>query len=196
MATLGAVLLAAGSSERFGTDNKLLTKIDGQPMVRVVANAVVGAGCIDEVAVVIGHDAAAIEEALHGLNVRFVFNENWREGIGGSIALGVSSLSVAPAGVAIVPGDMPFLTESLISRLGARFDERRGGSIVFPATPSGEQRNPVLWPRRFFSLLEGLSGPGGGKRLLSERVDSSSPVFVEDDRVLVDIDRPGDVDGV
>lgn len=60
---------------------------------------------------------------------------------------------------------MPFLTPNVIEKLGAKFQERDGNAIIFPATPAGEQRNLVIWPRRFFGLLEGLTGPEGGKRL-------------------------------
>lgn len=193
MRTLGAVLLAAGGSSRFGNDNKLLTKIEGQPMVRVVADALLGAGCISEVLVVTGHDAEAVQAALEGLPVRFVHNDDWRDGMGGSIARGVAGLAVTLDGTAIVPGDMPFLTSSVIETLGARFQERNGESIVFPATAAGEQRNPVIWPRRFFALLEGLSGPQGAKSLLGELADSCSAVIVLDEKVLLDIDAPDDV---
>lgn len=195
MRRLGAVLLAAGCSSRFGGDNKLLAKIDGRPMVRVVADALIGVSCIDEVLVVTGHDAPAVEGALDGLKVRFVFNADWRDGMGGSIALGVSKLDAALDGAAIVPGDMPFLTSSVIERLCAKFQEHDGTSIVFPTTPAGEQRNPVIWPRRFFGLLEGLTGPEGGKRLLTELARSCGTVLIKDEKVFLDIDAPDDMSG-
>ena len=195
MGALGAVLLAAGASERFGTDNKLLAEINGQQMVRVVASALLGANCVDEVLVVTGHDAPAVEGALDGLGVRFVFNADWRDGMGGSIALGVSKLAANLDGALIVPGDMPFLKPSVIESLGARFRERDGDSIVFPTTPAGEQRNPVIWPRRFFGLLEGLRGPEGGKRLLIELARSRSAVLMTDETALLDIDAPDDMSG-
>jgi len=190
MGALGAVLLAAGASERFGPDNKLLAKIGGQPMVRRATAALLGAGCISEMIVVTGHDASAVEGALDGLKVRFVFNADWRDGMGGSIALGVSKLAATLDGAAIVPGDMPFLTPNVIERLGAKFQERDGTSIVFPTTPAGEQRNPVIWPHRFFGLLEGLTGPEGGKGLLAELPNSCNAVLIEDEKVLADIDAP------
>jgi molybdenum cofactor cytidylyltransferase len=195
MRRLGAVLLAAGCSSRFGGDNKLLAKINGQPMVRVVANVLFGVSCIDEVLVVTGYDAPAIERALDGLKVRVVCNADWRDGMGGSIALGVSKLDAALDGAAIVPGDMPFLTSSVIERLCAKFQEHDGTSIVFPTTPAGEQRNPVIWPRRFFGLLEGLTGPEGGKRLLIELARSCGTVVITDEKVLLDIDAPDDMSG-
>jgi molybdenum cofactor cytidylyltransferase len=193
MGALGTVLLAAGGSERFGADNKLLTEINGQPIVRVVAEALLGASCVDEVLAVTGHDACAVEDALDGLKVRFVLNVDWRDGMGGSIALGVSKLAANVDGALIAPGDMPFLTPSVIESLGTRFRERDGDSIIFPATPAGEQRSPVIWPRRFFGLLEGLTGPQGGKRLLIELAGSCSAVLMTDEAVLLDIDATDDL---
>ena len=193
MKRLGAILLAAGCSWRFGPGNKLLAEIDGRPMGRVVADALCDATCIGEVLVVTGHDAAAVERVLDGLSVRFVFNADWRDGMGASIALGVSKLDAALDGVAIVPADMPFISQDLIEKLASRFQELGGESVIFPTTPAGEQRNPVIWPRRFFGFLEGLGGPEGGKRLLLELADSLSAVLMTDERVLLDIDAPDDM---
>jgi molybdenum cofactor cytidylyltransferase len=193
MGGLGAILLAAGCSSRFGDGNKLLAPIKGQPMVRAVADALLRSGCINEVLVVTGHEAEAVQTGLADLPVRFVHNANWRDGMGGSIARGVAALPATLDGVAIVPGDMPFLTASLIEMLGARFQEEKGRSIVFPATPSGEQRNPVVWPRRYFGLLQGLSGPEGAKRLLAEFAEHCSVVAVADEKALFDVDAIDDL---
>ncbi|BAQ16618.1 MULTISPECIES: nucleotidyltransferase family protein [Methyloceanibacter] len=188
MSRLGAILLAAGASERFGPRNKLLANIDGRPMVRVTADTLLGADCVDKVIVVTGHDASAIEDALKGLTVRFVFNSAWRNGLGGSVASGVAAVSRELDGVAIVPGDMPFLNSAVIDTLGAEFLKRDGAAIVFPATLAGRQRNPVLWPRRYFGLLEGLAGPQGGKGLLGDLAGSWSAVPMSDERVFRDVD--------
>ena len=109
MAEVVAVLLAAGASTRFGTANKLVAEIDGRPLVRAVADAVLGAG-VAEVVVVTGADAALIERALQGLPVRFVHNARWQDGMGSSIAAGVAALCDTADAAFIVPGDMPLLT--------------------------------------------------------------------------------------
>jgi molybdenum cofactor cytidylyltransferase len=151
MAKVGAVLLAAGSSVRFGPSNKLLVKFGGRPLIQWIAETIIRGGTIEETLVVTGFDRPEIERALHGMPVRFVVNHNWREGMGSSIAVGISQLSAGLRGAFIVPGDMPLLTGALLDNLIAKFSERRGRSIVFPATLSGEQRNPVLW-RTLFSV--------------------------------------------
>ena len=59
---IGAVLLAAGASHRFGTENKLLANIGGKPLIRWVAEEITHSGAA-EVVVVTGCDHLLIENA-------------------------------------------------------------------------------------------------------------------------------------
>ena len=114
--------------------------------------------------------------------------------MGSSIAAGVMALGSQALGAFVVPGDMPFLTSVLLKDLMATFNESRGRSIVYPITRAGEQRNPVLWPRRFFPLLGSLSGPGGAKHLLATSINSQMPVPVVDEGAFADVDLPADLE--
>jgi molybdenum cofactor cytidylyltransferase len=192
MAEIGAVLLAAGASQRFGVDNKLLANIGGKPLVRLLAEEILHSGA--EAVVVTGCDHLLIEKDLDGLELRFAHNPSWTRGMGSSIAAGVMALGSQVVGTFIVPGDMPFLTSALLRDLVATFNESRGASIVYPTTLAGEQRNPVLWPPRFFPLLASLNGPEGAKRLLATSIDSQKPVPVVDEGAFADIDLPADLE--
>ena len=97
-------------------------------------------------------------------------------------------------GTFIVPGDMPFLRSNLLKDLMAIFNESVGASIVYPTTLRGEQRSPVLWPRRFFPLLASLSGPGGAKHLLATCINCQKQLPVGDERAFADIDAPVDLE--
>lgn len=66
-----AILLAAGQSSRMGARNKPLLGIGSQPMVRRVAETLL-ASRIDAVIAVLGHEHAAIAEALGSLSLRTV----------------------------------------------------------------------------------------------------------------------------
>ena len=189
---IGAVLLAAGGSHRFGTGNKLLANIGGKPLIRWLAEEIThnGAG---EVVVVTGCDHLLIENALESLPLRFAHNLNWTAGVGSSIAIGILALGSQSRGAFIIPGDMPFLTSALLKDLVTTFDQSRC-SIVYPTTLMGEQRNPVLWPQRFFPLLTSLRGSEGAKHLLATLVDSQKQVPVVDEGAFADIDLPADLE--
>ena len=110
--------------------------------------------------------------------------------MGGSIAVGISALSEDVAAAAIIPGDIPYLTATLLDRLALTFGASKGGLVVYPATPEGEQRNPVIWPRSAFGRLRKLKGREGGKSLLQEMAELCIAVPVADDGELQDIDEP------
>ena len=151
---IAAVILAAGSSRRFGTDNKLLAMVDGAPLLTRAIDAAAEAG-ISEIVIVTGHDEAAVTAAIDGRGRRFVHNARHLEGIGTSIAAGVAALSPEAAGAMIVQGDMPALDAALIDRLCSAFGEAGGDHIVHPILTDGRQGNPVIWPRRLFLISSG-----------------------------------------
>jgi molybdenum cofactor cytidylyltransferase len=190
-ARINAILLAAGNSRRFGTTNKLLVQIDGLPLIRRVAEEILRSEI--PVIVVTGCDRRLIEQALSDLTVCFVHHAHWPNGMGSSISAGVGALRPETEGVIIVPGDMPFLTTAVIRTLIQEFEAGDRISVVFPVTPAGEQRNPVVWPRQFFSQLKSLSGPGGGKALLKTHFSESRAVRLDDEMVLQDVDTPDDM---
>jgi molybdenum cofactor cytidylyltransferase len=192
MAKLAAIVLAAGASRRYGPENKLLAAIGGQPLVRCVAKETL-AGGVGEVVVVTGCDAPQIERALAGVPVRLVPNVHWESGMGSSIAAGVRALGEDIEGAFIVLGDMPFLSAVVLRSLASAFEGSKGRAIVYPATPDGVQRNPVLWPRRYFAELGALAGAEGAKELIRAHADESIPVMLESVSLFADIDTPADL---
>ena len=192
MARIAAVLLAAGASRRFGEENKLFADIGGEPLVRRVARVLVESG-LAEIIAVTGGDSQSCIAALEGLPVRCVHNESWEAGMGGSIAAGVRELGPVTDGAFIVPGDMPFLSSAVLAQLVAEFERSGAGKIVFPVTPEGEQRNPVLWPRRYFPQLAALRGSEGAKRLMQSAGAEAVRVIVEDAIEFSDVDTPADL---
>jgi molybdenum cofactor cytidylyltransferase len=192
MARLGAVLLAAGASARFAGGNKLLADLGGRPLIAHAADTLV-ASPLDEIVVVTGRDSEEVKRLLASHAVRFAHNEAWAAGMGSSISSGIRALGAAVAGAFIVPGDMPFLTAGLLALLEDRFDRAGGERIVVPTTPAGAQRNPVLWPRRYFPELARLGGAEGGKALLRRRAGETERVAIAEARVLEDIDTAEDL---
>jgi molybdenum cofactor cytidylyltransferase len=192
MCALGAIVLAAGKSERFGTENKLLAEVGGDRLIRKVVREALGSG-IEEVVVVTGWDEPRIAATLEDLSARRVYNKNWRSGIGTSVAAGVAALRPDIEGAFVVPGDMARLNSILLGYLARAFEEVGRRVVVFPVTADGDQRNPVLWPRRYFEKLMRLSGPQGAKGLLQSPEVARLAVPIEDEATLEDIDTLDDL---
>ena len=190
MSRIAAVLLAAGASQRFGAPNKLLAGFDGKAIVLRVLDVLERAG-VPEIVVVTGWDAASVEQALSGRQVRFAHNPDWATGMGSSISTGIAALGSDIAGAMIVPGDMPLLAADEIAQLVAQFAAVGAARVVYPVTGEGEQRSPVLWPRRFFADLRTLDPSKGARQVLARLAPADClGVPVSDEGTLIDIDTP------
>jgi molybdenum cofactor cytidylyltransferase len=190
---IGGVLLAAGSSRRMGEVNKLLVEIDGEPLVRRAAQAMLDGGIMDLV-VVTGHQRDQIVAALHGLEVTFAHNADFASGQAGSVAAGIAALPQTVSGALIALGDMPYIAPDLVAEMirdhsGLGDHEAR---ISFPVH-EGRRGNPVLWGCGFFEALGSLSGDMGGRQVLRENPAAVNSISWHDDSIHHDIDTPEDL---
>jgi molybdenum cofactor cytidylyltransferase len=191
--SIAAIVLAAGSSRRFGPDNKLLADVGGKPLLLRVVDPLVACG-LSPIVVVTGHERERVEAALTGMPVRLVHNERHLQGMGGSVAVGAASVDPGAAGVLITPGDTPSLAVALVLDLLSVFGAEEGRKIVYPVTTRGAQRNPVVWPARFLPDLMCLDGDAGAKALISRYAADAVAVSVIDDSSLIDIDGIEDLE--
>lgn len=183
------VLLAAGRSSRYGTANKLLDTVDGQPIVRHALDSLV-AGGVDDVLAVVGYEADRVEGVLGDTEV--VRNDDWQDGIGTSVALGARKAAATDADAAVFAlGDMPWVDPASVAALLDAFDADSGS--VLAAAYQGQRGNPVLFDRAHFESLAALDGETGGAAVF-EMADDAALVETGDPGVCRDIDEPGDLD--
>jgi molybdenum cofactor cytidylyltransferase len=188
-AQVAGVLLAAGTSTRFGDDNKLLATLDGDPLVRHAARTLRDAS-VAPVVVVVGHEADRVRDALAGLDVRFVANDAYAEGQSTSVRVGIDAPDATVDAAVVALGDMPFVDPETVETLIAAYDACVGDAVA--AAHDGQRGNPVLFDRRFFPDLTTVEGDVGGRQILLER-DGTACVAVADSGVRRDVDEPGDL---
>jgi len=185
---IAALVLAAGQSRRMGPENKLLIPLAGKPMVRNVVEMAL-ASAARPVIVVTGHQPEAVRAALDGLDVRFVHNPDYADGLSGSLKAGLGAVPENADGAVVCLGDMPGVTADLVDRLIAGFNPVEGRAILAP-TRGGRRGNPVLWARRFFAELMALEGDTGAKHLIHNYAEFLTEIAAADDGVLLDLDTP------
>jgi len=157
---VSAVVLAAGAGSRFG-GGKLLAGFGGRPLIEAVLDNLREAP-VDEVIVVVGAEAERLREVCERYGVRIVENEEWERGQSTSVLLGLRACA-GDAGV-ILLGDQPFIGAGAVGRLVAAFAE---GAKIAVATYEGKRRNPVLFSREVWTLLEAeLAGDEGARPVL------------------------------
>ncbi len=186
-AKIAAVVLAAGRSTRMGTENKLLMPLHGEPMIARTVRTIASSG-VRDVVVVLGHDADAVRRALAGLDVTFIGNPRFAEGMATSLKAGLGGLPADADGVLVCLGDMPAVTREAIDKLIAAFNPTEGRAIVVP-TYQGKRGNPVLFAAAFVDEMRAAEGDVGARALLSQNADAVYEVET-DAGVLADADTP------
>lgn len=200
-----AILLAAGLSSRM-TGSKMLREVDGRPLVRVaVEHAHAACG---RVIVVLGHEAAAVREALADLPPRVVVVENphYRDGMFGSIQTGMRE--VESDWFFVVPGDMPRLDspifESVARAAPARAEpDDPAPAFEDPTPPSGPlavvpyhgevRGHPVLVSRSLVpALLREQRGAGPMRDLLGRY--PTARIHLNRPEITLDLDTDREVE--
>ena len=196
--TVGAVLLAAGAGRRLGGRPKALLELGGVPLVMRQLVALSGAG-VDELAVVLGHHAEAVEAAIGAFPITVVRNPAPDEGQATSVRLGLQALSPKLDAIIVAPADMPLIdAQDVIALIGA-YRRRGAATMVVPRVRTGRDDetvpgNPVIFDA---ALREAwLAGEADlACRKWRERHPEQVCWFDTDSRrYRVDIDTPADLD--
>jgi CTP:molybdopterin cytidylyltransferase MocA len=159
---VSAILLAAGAGSRFG-GGKLLAKLGDRPLIEAALENLRGAP-VDEIIVVLGADAERLREVCDRYDVRTCENEDWERGQSTSVLAGLRACGEGTRAAIVLLGDQPFVGVGAVERLVAAFAE---GAEIAVATYAGRRRNPVLFSRETWPLLEAeLAGDEGARSVL------------------------------
>lgn len=159
MAGVSAVVLAAGSGSRFG-GGKLLAPYRGRTLIEATLDGLRETP-VDEIIVVVGKEAEELRSVCKPHGVRVVENPNWEEGMSTSVRAGLAATGPKAQAAVVLLADQPLVGSEAVARLIAAFES---GAKVAVATYDGVPRNPVLFAREVWPLLEGeLSGDEGAR---------------------------------
>ncbi len=187
-----AVLLAAGSASRFGSA-KQLAPIGDVSLVRRAAQNIVAAGL--ELVVITGAYADEVAEALSGMPLRLIYNPQWQQGMGESIACSARELlgRAAPRACLLCLADQPLIGAPQLQRLldAAAEDPTCIIASDYGETPGAEVLGPpCLFPAEFLAGLAQLSGAKGARVLLDRYRPRVTAVAMPE--AALDIDVPED----
>ena len=180
---ISGIVLAAGSARRFGS-TKQIVPLHGKPLAQHAVDALASAG-VDEIVVVTGHEAEAVERELrlppHG---RFVRNPAHGSGQASSLAAGLGALAADSEATVVLPADQPGVTDAEVRAMVDAFARTRARivRIAYVDAPG-----PALLSREVYDLASHLHGDVGARELIA-----SHPDWVE--QVDVPFHAPPDID--
>lgn len=199
--TLPLLLLAAGSSRRFGDRDKRLCALPkGGAMLPALARRATKAGT--QCFVVLAESDRASED-FAGLSAQCFYAASAERGMGSSLGEGMVKLlahyglrpsdltraeqvAALPEAVLVMPGDLPLLRISSIASVAAT---ARRDAIVRPRC-EGRAGHPVAFGRAFWPALCQMAGAQGAKSLIAASAEHLRYCEVEDPGIFCDVDTP------
>lgn len=182
---VAAVILAAGGSSRFGGIKQLLPWGESN-LVNTVISTAQAAG-LDPIVVVLGANAALIQETIFDPAVHVVVNKDWDKGQSTSLKIGVKGITEPVQGVLFMLCDQPQITVNLAASVVE--EGLRTGKVVTPVIDD-RRANPVYFPESCFPLFKELKGDAGGRQIVSACPHTT--LLWLDDWMAMDIDIPED----
>jgi molybdenum cofactor cytidylyltransferase len=184
-----AIIPAAGQSRRMGVQKHLLP-FGGTTVVGHIVDELLRAG-VDQVCVVVGHQADQIVQALAGRPVRIVPNADYEHtDMLASIRCGVRELPEAANAVLAVPGDQPAIRAELVRTMIETF-ATAGKGIVVPVY-GGRRGHPLLFARPYCSEILSGYDEVGLRGLLAAHPDDIFELCVPTAAVLSNMNDPDD----
>lgn len=146
---------------------------------------------VDEIIVVVGKRAEELRSVCEPYGVRVVENPDWEEGMSTSVRAGLAATEPEARAAVVLLADQPLVGSEAVDRLVESFES---GSSVAVATYDGAPRNPVLFGREVWPLLEDeLSGDEGARGFIRRHPELVVEVPCDDVADPTDVDTVEDL---
>ena len=200
MASIAIIVLAAGRASRFSGsgEHKLLARLDDAPIVRHAVRAALDSA-VGPVVLVTGAEAARVEQAVSGLDVRVVHEPAYGDGMSVSLGRGLREVASHADAVVVALGDQPLVRTDAYRQLVAVW-ATTGSAIVTPRYEDATgPSHPVLFSAAVFHELFAIRGDMGARdviardpsRVSSATLDWQAPIDIDtsDDLARLTSDR-------
>jgi CTP:molybdopterin cytidylyltransferase MocA len=192
---VGAVLLAAGTASRMGGRPKCLLELGGVPLIRRQLIALSDSG-VDEVVVVLGHDAERIAPLVQSFPVTVVRNPRPEDGQVSSLRLGLAALGGEPDAVLVALADQPLIDAQDIGDLIEAYKTRPEGTAVLVPTVDGLPGNPVMFAAEVKDEILASEVSLGCKQWQAAHPERVQRWITANPRYRVDVDTPEDIEAL
>jgi len=190
---IAILILAAGESKRMGTPKQLLkwkntTLLGHTIQVSETLNL--------KTFVVLGANFEEIKNSISSRSIQILNHENWKNGLGSSIAFGVGYIfknELDIEAILIVLADQPLINSEYLNSMISVFEKGKN-QIIASSYKDGKKGVPVLFDKIYFKELAQLSNDKGAKRLIEKYTDKV--VLLNAESMVSDIDTLEDYNGL
>jgi molybdenum cofactor cytidylyltransferase len=186
--SITGIILAAGRSARLGRPKQLLP-LAGRPLLaHTLAHA--AASGLDEVILVLGHDAADIAGAVGDHGQRTIVNPDYAAGQSTSLRAGLAALGPKSDAVLVLLGDQPTVTPEVIDAILIAY--RANSTPIVAPLYGGQRGHPLLFDRSLFPELAQVSGDEGARSIVRAHPNEMLLVPISGLEAPQDVDTEAD----
>ncbi|VAW69647.1 hypothetical protein MNBD_GAMMA09-2659 [hydrothermal vent metagenome] len=184
------IILAAGTSQRFGADKTQLC-IDDTPMA--ISIALILKKITPNILIIINEDNEKLQQATNKYNIDYRLNPSaTNSGIGSSISRAVKETRHADGWIFCL-GDMPFIQPDTYIQVYNALNTEHERSIILPRY-NKKPGHPVGFTRFYQTQLEDKTGDTGARTIINNNINNVHYIQTEDAGILIDIDTKADFD--
>ena len=183
-----AVVLAAGRSSRMGRAKATLPLDATDTFLTRIVRTFLEAG-VDDVVVVVGHEADAIVSSFSasGLPARFVVNHDYDRGQWSSLVAGLGVVDRPGVSATLMTlVDVPLVTADTVRAVIACY--RRTHAPVVRPTSGSRHGHPMLVDRSLFAELRAADPAAGAKPVIRAHATAAGDIAIADEGAFRDID--------
>jgi molybdenum cofactor cytidylyltransferase len=187
-----AIVLAGGAATRFGGRKLLAPWRQGVLLDGAIDAALASPARM--VVVVTGSNREEVELAARrdGDRISTVHASDHALGLSASLKAGIRALPASADAVFVFLGDMPRVPHSIAAELLSAIGSRPAAVAAY----RGQWGHPALLRRSLFDDVLSLNGDTGARVILKALGANLAVVETDDPGVLLDVDKPGDLDAL
>ena len=177
------ILLAAGSSQRFGKDNKLLYPLaDGTPLAIATARNLCKS--LQKVIAVVRPEEKELASLLQQEGIEICFSPESKKGIGASISNGVKN-SLHADGWVFMLADMPYVNHDVISII---IDNMLNNKPIVRPYYQEKPGHPVGFSQLYRNELLNLNHKEGAISIINKNPSQLHIINIDSASVIKDFD--------
>jgi molybdenum cofactor cytidylyltransferase len=190
---VSCILLAAGSSTRFGSP-KPLARIGGQPLIEFTLRKLLKTK-LSEIIVVLGAEAKKIKACvLKEPQIKSVINNNYQLGQTSSFKAGLTALSPQTQGIMLLPIDMPCVSLETIDLLIDNF-LKDPDTILIPVYQA-RNGHPTLFPVKLLKDFKDLKNEEPLSSIQHKHASATLRFPVYDEGVIKSFNTPDEFEQI
>ena len=185
-----AILLAAGRSQRLGSENKLIKKFKDKHLINHALSSLVKSK-INKIIIVLGYQSKKLKKiTIKNKKITYVINKKFKLGISTSIKSGLKKISKKDRGFVIVQSDMPFIKLSDINKIYNSI--KKGKSLVHVLKFKNKIGNPIGFDILVLNKFQKIKGDVGAKFMVKRLKKNTNFIKVSSNRIFKDFDYKRD----